>query len=158
MLKKLILTSIATVTLSNVFAQDKNTIYMEGMGSAILYSLNYERSISDKFSLRVGFSSVPLPLTDDDGMGEDVTFTIIPIMANYLIGGGNHKLAISGGVLQVSASAEIGDDDYALASGMLAAAGVGYRYQRSAGGFFFNASLGLAPIPGWPGFAFGWTF
>ena len=157
MLKKLILTGIATVTLSNVFAQDKNTIYMEGMGSAILYSLNYERSISDKFSLRVGFSSVPLPLTDDDGMGEDVTFTIIPIMANYLIGGGNHKLAISGGVLQVSVSAEIGDDDYALASGMIPTYGVGYRYHRSSGGFFFNASVGFAPVV-MPGVAFGWTF
>ena len=149
MFKKLLLIGIATLTLSNLFAQDKNTIYLEGGGAAILYSFNYERNITDKITARIGFSSLP---------DETVTFTLIPIMANYLIGGGNHKLAISGGVLQVSVSAEIGDDDYALASGMIPTYGVGYRYHRSTGGFFFNASVGIAPIPGWPGFAFGWTF
>ena len=157
MFKKIIMTGIATLMLSNVFAQDKNTIYMEGAGAAILYSFNYERQFTDKLSLRVGFSSVPLS-SDDSMMSEEVTFTIIPIMANYLIGGGNHKLAISGGVLQVSASAEIGDDDYALGDGMLPTATVGYRYQRAAGGFFFKADVGITPIAGWPGFGLGWTF
>ena len=160
MFKKIIITSIATLTLSNVVAQDKNTVYIEGLGSAILYSFNYERQFTDNLSLRVGFSSVPLTAEDDghDHGDENVTFTIIPIMANYLIGSGNHKLAISGGVLQVSASTEIHDEDYQLGTGMLPTAGVGYRYQRAAGGFFFNANVGITPIAGWPGFGIGWTF
>ena len=36
MFKKIIITSIATLTLSNVVAQDKNTLYVEGAGAAIL--------------------------------------------------------------------------------------------------------------------------
>ena len=155
MFKKLLLIGIATLTLSNLFAQDKNTIYLEGGGAAILYSFNYERNITDKITARIGFSSLPFTSVDTD---ETVTFTLIPIMANYLIGGGNHKLAISGGVLQISASAEAEEGEYDVDLGMIPTYGVGYRYQRSAGGFFFNASLGLAPISGWPGFAFGWTF
>ena len=154
MFKKLLLIGIATLTLSNVFAQDKNTIYLEGGGAAILYSFNYERNITDKITARIGFSSLPFTSVDTD---ETVTFTLIPIMANYLIGGGNHKLAISGGVLQVSVSAEIGDDDYALAFGMIPTYGVGYRYHQSSGGFFFNASVGFTTIV-MPGVAFGWTF
>ena len=78
MLKKLILIGIATLTLSNVFAQDKNTIYVEGAGAAILYSFNYERQFTDNLSLRVGFSS--LPFTSED-TNEEVTFTIIPHLA-----------------------------------------------------------------------------
>ena len=155
MLKKLILTGIATLTLSNVFAQDKNTIYVEGAGAAILYSFNYERQFTDNLSLRVGFSS--LPFTSED-TNEEVTVTIIPIMANYLIGGGNHKLAISGGVLQVSASADAEEGEYDLDLGMIPSASVGYRYQRTTGGFFFNANVGITPIAGWPGFGLGWTF
>jgi hypothetical protein len=155
MLKKLILIGIATLTLSNVFAQDKNTIYLEGAGAAIAYSLNFERNISDKLTARVGFGSVPF--TSDD-TGEAVTFTIIPIMANYLIGGGNHKIAISGGILQISASGDAEEGEYDVDLGMIPTYGVGYRYHRATGGFFFNASVGLAPLPGWPGIAFGWTF
>ncbi|MBT3796736.1 MAG: hypothetical protein HOF97_04370 [Candidatus Marinimicrobia bacterium] len=154
MLKKLILIGIATLTLSNVFAQDKNTIYLEGGGAAILYSFNYERNITDKITARIGFSS--LPFTSED-TGEAVTFTLIPIMANYLIGGGNHKLAISGGVLQISASADAEDGEYDVDLGMIPTYGVGYRYHRSTGGFFFNASVGFAPVV-MPGVAFGWTF
>ena len=163
MFKKIIITSIATLMLSNVFAQDKNTLYVEGAGAAILYSLNYERQFTDKLSLRVGFSSVPMSASEDhdhdhDHGEEDVKFTIIPIMANYLIGSGNHKLALSGGVIQVSASADTEDGEYDLDLGMLPSASVGYRYQRAAGGFFFNANVGITPIAGWPGFGIGWTF
>ena len=148
MFKKLLLIGIATLTLSNLFAQDKNTIYLEGGGAAILYSFNYERNITDKITARIGFSSLP---------DETVTFTLIPIMANYLIGGGNHKLAISGGVLQISASADAEEGEYDVDLGMIPTYGVGYRYHRSSGGFFFNASVGFAPIV-MPGVAFGWTF
>ena len=163
MFKKLIIGSIAIFTLSNVFAQDKNTIYVEGAGAAILYSFNYERQFTEKLSLRVGFSSVPLSASEGDHDGhmhsdEEVKFTIISIMANYLIGGGNHKLALSGGIIQVSASADTEDGEYDLDLGMLPSASVGYRYQRAAGGFFFNANVGITPIAGWPGFGIGWTF
>ena len=81
---------------------------------------------------------------DHDHGEEDVKFTIIPIMANYLIGSGNHKLALSGGVIQVSASADTEDGEYDLDLGMLPSASVGYRYQRAAGGFFFNANVGIS--------------
>ena len=155
MFKKILITVIFTLSLSNALAQDKNTIYMETAGAAILYSFNYERNITDKITARVGYSTVPFSSEDT---GETLNFTIMPIMGNYLLGSGNHKIALSAGVINVSADGEGEEGEYSLDLGMLTAAGVGYRYHRSSGGFFFNLNVGLAPIPGWPGVAFGWTF
>ena len=67
MLKKLILTGITFLTISNIFAQGKNTVYMEAKGAGLLYSLNYERNINDNITVRVGYSAISLdPAFDID--------------------------------------------------------------------------------------------
>ena len=79
MLKKILIPTIAIMTLSSAFGQDKNTIYSEAGGVGLLYSFNYERNITDKITARIGWSAVPV--TAEDG-GEGVSITSIPIMAN----------------------------------------------------------------------------
>ena len=141
MLKKLILTGITFLTISNIFAQGKNTVYMEAKGAGLLYSLNYERNINDNITVRVGYGAISLdPEFDIDSGTIDgkSTFTSIPIMANYLIGGGNHKLAVSGGVSIISLDAETTFGDFDLASTTAKVFGVGYRYHSLTGGLFLT--------------------
>ena len=156
MLKKLIITGIATLTLSNAFGQDKNTVYMEMAGVGLLYSFNYERNITDKITARVGYSAVPI---GDDG----ISVNSIPIMANYLLGGGNHKLAVSGGVSMISLDAETDFGGVTLGSTTAMVFGGGYRYHRMTGGFFFETSayminLGDLGSVSTAGLGLGWTF
>ena len=56
MFKKILIPTIAIMTLSSVFGQDKNTIYSEAAGVGLLYSFNYERNITDKITARIGWS------------------------------------------------------------------------------------------------------
>ena len=166
MLKKLILTGITFLTILNIFAQGKNTVYMEALGVGFLYSLNYERNINDNITVRVGYSYIPLDQEfniDSRTIDEKATITSIPIMANYLIGGGNHKLAVSGGVSIISSDAETSFGDFDLFSTTAKVFGGGYRYQSLTGGGFFNAStylfnLGDVGRSQTYGFGFGWTF
>ena len=83
-------------------------------------------------------------------------------MANYFIGGGNHNLAVSGGVSIISLDAETTFGDFDLASTTAKVFGGGYRYHSLTGGLFFNVSEYLLwtytdSVPTF-GFGFGWTF
>jgi hypothetical protein len=104
---------------------------MEAKGAGLLYSLNYERNINDNITVRVGYGAISLdPEFDIDSGTIDgkSTFTSIPIMANYLIGGGNHKLAVSGGVSIISLDAETTFGDFDLASTTAKVFGVGWTF------------------------------
>ena len=160
MFKKILIPTIAVMTLSSAFGQDKNTIYSEAGGAGLLYSFNYERNITDKITARIGWSAVPVTA---EGSDEGMSITSIPIMANYLLGGGNHKLAFSGGISMISLDAETDFGGLSLASTTATVFGGGYRYHRLTGGFFFNLSgylINLGEIGSLPtaGLGFGWTF
>lgn len=117
-----------------------NAVYAEGYGNGLLYSVNYDRLLSERFSFRVGFSYIKL----DDFIFSDITFTFIPIMINALFGPGNHKLELGGGIDVVSAASGSSVNDKEIKSGVLLTGTVGYRYQRRAGGFLFR--IGFTPI------------
>ena len=160
MFKKILIPTIAIMTLSSLFGQDKNTIYSEAAGVGLLYSFNYERNITDKITARIGWSTVPL--TAEDG-GEAVNVNSIPIMANYLLGGGNHKLVFSGGISMISLDAETDFGGVHLASATATVFGGGYRYHRLTGGFFLSMSgyvinLGDGITLPTAGLGLGWTF
>ena len=75
--------------------------------------------------------------------------------ANYSIIGWADYIKRSESGFEYMIDAEEGEYDVDL--GMIPTYGVGYRYHRSTGGLFFNASVGFAPVV-MPGVAFGWTF
>jgi|TARA_B100000959_G_C14843901_1_gene567229 hypothetical protein len=118
-----------------------NTVYFELFGNGLLYSVNYDRMITDNISVRAGYGG--LSVSSASTM-EDVKITMMPVLGNYLMGGGNHKLEIGAGIVLVSVdySDNIEDVDFSLgADGSIPTGNLGYRYQKPEGGLFFKASL-----------------
>jgi hypothetical protein len=142
----------------------QNSVYVELLGNGLLYSLNYDRMLNENFSVRVGlmYFSVKAQAEADTASANVMLF---PILANYLIGPGNHKLEIGAGplILYASAKADIGGDSASASGVALAGTAVfGYRYVPKDGGFTFRAGFtpvfsqnGFAP---WLGLSFGYVF
>lgn len=160
---------ISTVSLfsQNAFAQPLhsagNTIYAELLGPGLLYSLNYDRMLTESLSGRVGFSVFSVDAeTSDPGQSKKVGVTTIPATLNYLIGKGSHKLELSGGLVFITASRKFNGVSKIESSGALGTAGLGYRYHPVNGGFNFR--LGFSPffdkdvfVP-WAGMSLGYSF
>jgi len=133
-----------------------NSLYLEGLGPGLLYSINYDRSIGD-FSARVGFGYVALSAsaTSADGMSgatASASFFTVPITVSYLgIGSKKHMLELGAGatIMHVGAGGSTFDSsssDSASAglTTVMPVAIVGYRYQPPHGGFLFRG--GISPI------------
>lgn len=114
-------TSVIAQQYNNTFDR-KNAVYLEIGGSAVWYSLNYERRIpvkvSQRFALGGGFSVIPVDNSNLIG-----TFS-----ANYLIGHKNiFELGISPAYIFTN-------------SEFLMSARIGYRYENDKG-FLFRAGF-----------------
>lgn len=114
-------------------AQRNQSIYVEGLGSGLLYSVNYDTrfSVSHRgLGLRLGVGVVT---------GSDAT-AIIPTHLNYLLGSGKHKLEFGLGMTTILELEEESDsnDQHFKPSGTLM-----YRYQAD-NGLLLRA--GLAPL------------
>src|SRR5205085_9064293 len=84
----------------------ENVFYAEGMGNAFLYSLNYERMLSDEMSIRIGYGSVSPGNNDALSFG----YTAIPATFNYFVtfneNGimGSSKLELGAGIEYLNAT------------------------------------------------------
>jgi hypothetical protein len=67
-----------------------NTVFVEGGGSGLGFSLNYDRMIGEYFSLRAGIGAWP---------GKDNWVFTYPILFNVLVGSPIHKLEIGAGIM-----------------------------------------------------------
>lgn len=106
----------------------RNGMYLEVLGSGLLYSLNYDRRFSDSFTARIGYG----------GIGRAGA---VPLTANYLAGRGNHRLELGIGPVFVFAPDDL-EDEFSDVSGSLSGTAIlGYRYQPIAGGWLFRAAL-----------------
>ncbi len=128
-----------------------NAIYIEFLGNAPWFSLNYDRMINENFSFRVGLgyfiSESRFLWCKTEAKTEALTS---PLMFNYVSGSLNSKLEVGIGVLFISASElNVGSpfisthDDknqFKLTST------IAYRYQPIDGGIFFK--IGFTPIVG----------
>lgn len=114
----------------------RNVVFAELLGNAGLYSINYERFITDDVSVRVGFEyfSFSLNLL---GNTSSTSVVVAPVMLNYLgIGSRDHKLELGIGpevFRTITSGLEVG-----------ATATVGYRYVPHDGGVTCN--IGFTPI------------
>lgn len=88
-----------------------NAIYLEAFGARILYSVNYERFVSNDFTFRIGFSMVPA----NSNSGKDQsTLIFVSLIANFLLGEANSKMEIGAGITYLVDNAESsGDISYA---------------------------------------------
>lgn len=144
----------------------RNTLYLEVLGSAALYSINYERFLSDDVSFRLGGSMISLTASDTVS-STSVTMLTVPITLSYLgMSQGNHAFEVGGGATIVSLSAKATDSGsvsaFGSASGVAGTAIVGYRYAPRAGGLNFRAAFtplfGSGGFVPWFGLAIGYGF
>ena len=126
-----------------------NSIFVEGGGPGLLYSLNYERVVEEDFGLRIGMSYVSFSASAGSSSAS-ATILAVPVIFSYLgLRGGNHILELGGGGTGVYASgAGSGTGFAASGSGMMAlgTALIGYRRQPLDGGFQFR--IGLEALAG----------
>lgn len=146
----------------------KNLVYLELLGSGLLYSVNYERMLSDDLSVRAGFSYWSMSLSASnasDRASAKVEVVTVPLLFNYFVGGRDHKLELGAGAVAMYASASASSGSSRISGegvGIAGAGVVGYRYSPADGGFVFRA--GFTPLVGkggvlpWGGVSLGGTF
>lgn len=167
MSKSLLLASVALLVAAGLPEQahaqnySRNSVYLELGGNGLLYSVNYDRRFTDHVAGRAGF----MVFGGQSGAATDdqIGIAILPVMANYLVGSGSHRLELGAGLLFGVAGADTENFDLAPAVGI---GGVtttfGYRYQPPDGGFLFRA--GLTPFYSagrpqlWGGVSVGYSF
>jgi hypothetical protein len=133
-----------------------NSIYIEGLGPGILYSINYDRNFGD-FAGRVGFSYIGLSASSSSSSGgteAHASWITVPLTLTYLgIGSKKNMFELGAGVTVVhvgagastfaTTNAESASDSATLLFGNMV---FGYRLQPPDGGFLLRA--GLSPIFG----------
>jgi hypothetical protein len=141
-----------------------NSIFIELLGNGLLYSINYDRMLMENLSVRVGLMYLSLSAADGTESAK-VSFMLVPVMLNYLLGSGSHKLEIGAGPVVAHASGTAsgtGGDLAASGTGVAGTAVVGYRYVPKDGGFTFRG--GFTPLFSkggffpWVGLSFGYVF
>ncbi|HEU4558620.1 MAG TPA: hypothetical protein VFS20_12255 [Longimicrobium sp.] len=136
----------------------RNTFFVELLGNAAIYSLNYERFFTPQLGIRVGGSF--LRGETEDGTEASVGF--FPVMATYLLGEGNSHFETGLGIGIVTASADIEEVDDFSGSDVYGTATLGYRYQKPTGGVLFR--VGFTPVYAdgnlipWIGASVGYAF
>lgn len=160
----LFVASIFTFSPTTSQAQSaKNAVYAEALGNGVLYTINYDRHFTSNVSARLGIMNFSVSASGTNSSG-NASVTLVPIMANYLVGSGNHNLELGIGpmIANASASADVGSGGFSDSGTTVFGTGtVGYRYQPNDGGFLFR--IGLTPMymdsfGVWGGLSLGWAF
>ena len=138
----------STLSVEQPLPAPENAIYFEALGPGILYSINYERMVTEAVSIRIGYSS--WQVTTPFLITSSVSFTGIPIMVNVLQGDGNSKLELGAGIEFVQYSSTTSflgyDPTTNTGSGNLVLLSLAYRYQPKGGGIHFR--IGIDPVIG----------
>ncbi len=167
---RILLVLCVTFSLARVSTaqQAPNAVFLELGGSAVLYSINYDRHLTPDMGFRVGFGYLGLSASSSDQSTDvssaSASVLIIPATFNYFLGTGSSRLELGAGIVYVSLSASVsgGVGSAFSGSGIGGAAVIGYRYQPSDGGLLFRASF--TPIIGsggflpWAGLSVGYAF
>ncbi|MFL3024370.1 MAG: hypothetical protein ACJZ1P_00720 [Candidatus Neomarinimicrobiota bacterium] len=152
MLKKLSLFGFFIITLTTYGYSQKNNIYTELGGAGYTRTFNYERMLTNNILARAGYGSSRAQVPGD----KKIRF--MPIGAAYLMGLGDHKFELGGGMTMIQGTLEM-RGDYIEDNSIFF--GGGYRYQKGTGGFLISVKgyylfLGKFSAP-WAGMSLGWT-
>jgi len=125
-----------------------NSIFVEGGGPGLLYSINYERIVENDFGLRAGFSYTSFSASASSGgstASASAAIITVPVIASYLgVSSGNHVLEMgAGGTIVYASGSASGTGISSSGSGMtgLGTVILGYRRQPVAGGLQFRIGL-----------------
>lgn len=133
-----------------------NSIFVEGLGAGLWYSINYERIFFEQVGVRAGFGFVSLSASAGDA-SSSAAFVAVPITINWIgLRGGKSALELGGGVTPVFTSASASSGLTASGTGSTAYGSfhVGYRLHPQTAGFQFR--VGLMAVYG-PGLGFSAT-
>lgn len=107
-----------------------NSVFAEGLGAGLAYSINYERRVIDDLGVRVGFSYMSFSATAGSSNSSS-SFMTFPITAEYLgIRSGKHALELGGGMTLAYSSASSSSLGYSASGSGVSPFGVafiGYR-------------------------------
>jgi hypothetical protein len=127
-----------------------NSLFIEGGGPGLLYSLNYELLFDDDVGIRVGFSYQSLQPTASPGGGSGKASLItVPILANYLVSFGSSALELGGGATLIRADGAASGNGLAVSgpgTTVLGTAIMGYRRQPFDGGL--QLRIGIEALVG----------
>ena len=156
MLKNLVLIGILAMGLMTFTYGQKNNVYAELGGAGYSRTLNYERMLSNNILVRMGYGSGKGASEDERPNKSKVRF--MPLGAAYLMGSGDHKFELSGGMTMLQGALEM-RGEYIESNATYF--GGGYRYQMATGGLLFNLkayylTIGRFSSP-WAGMSVGWT-
>ncbi|MES1245727.1 MAG: hypothetical protein ABUT39_29240 [Acidobacteriota bacterium] len=144
----LVVLTIGLAVESPCVAQDpatpaaRNAVFVELLGNGGVYSLNYERMLTDHLGLRVGYAAWDSPLLFE-GTPPD-RYRTVPVTMSYLLGNGERKLELGGGVTFGQGTLDRSFDTRRDFSFHNLTAIVGYRSQPRDGGYLFR--VGATPF------------
>ena len=130
----------------NVISAQNNSLYFELLGPGLTSSFNFERSVYNNISLRVGIGN--FTLAGDDSFGE-LSITPIIVGANYMRGRKwriEAGLGISYWLMAIDGLVDFSDFDFnesAQENIINYYINLGLRYQNPKGGIMFK--FGLSP-------------
>lgn len=132
----------------------RNTIYVEGLGPGLLWSINYERIVTEDLGVRIGFGYLSMGAsasTSEATVSASSSMIFIPMTASYLgIRSGKHALELGAGVTIISVGGSVsGFGVNASASGIVPVGDliVGYRVH-PVDGAGFNFRIGMGALVG----------
>lgn len=126
-----------------------NSVFLEGLGAGLFYSVNYERRVIDDLGVRAGFSYMSLSTSASAGGVEasaSASYLTIPITASYLgVRGRRSGLELGAGMTLAYTSAAASSGVVASSAAGMAPIGtamVGYRlHPVDQAGFQFRVGL-----------------
>jgi hypothetical protein len=146
----------------------RNLIFVELGGNGILYTVNYDRGLTEDFSVRVGIGHLEEganPISTGPAEIASQAATTIPAMVSYTHGRNSHRLELGAGVtvIRTAGAPPMGRQPAVPADlSVMGTAVIGYRYVPREGGFTYRAGLtpmfsrgGVLP---WAGLSFGYLF
>jgi hypothetical protein len=147
---------------------ERNSVYVEIIGSGLVWSINYDNLVSNHVALRAGVGYLGLGTSSSGTNYQSVTASIltIPLTASYLFSSdgpplSSHKFELGAGLTLVSISGSFSSFSTS-GFGLIGTAILGYRYQPADGGVLFRADVtpwfgsGAFLIAG--GLSIGYTF
>lgn len=129
----------------------RNAIYLELAGPGVLYTLNYERFLTEHLSLRAGFSIWSVDSLDIVAQWiKNFKYRSFPVMVTWLIGKKASHLELGLGIQPTFLEGDfdvfyfIHANEKSKGSGILGLSTIGYRYQKEESGFIFR--IGMSPV------------
>lgn len=128
-------------------AEGRHMLYVEGLGSSLIYSLNYEgiivRKKSFQFSVRAGLGAFPQYFFDFNNNWLSPTL-VIPMEPIICIGKKNSRFEASFGYTHFITPNAIDSvniyESYSAYNGTLSVT-LGYRFEKPTGGFFLRTGM-----------------